>query len=87
LNTDVVPTLLAHLGIEVPSSWGLDGRTVGVIPELAIKAGDEDVTLRWPGIATLQSTSSLKDWKKVPHARSPYVYHPSSDQAFFRLVP
>jgi hypothetical protein len=87
LNTDVVPTLLAHLEIEVPSSWGLDGRTVGVIPELSIKAGDEDVTLQWPGIATLQSTSSLKDWEKVPHARSPYVYHPSSDQVFFRLVP
>ena len=86
LNTDIIPTVLAHLGIEVPSSWGLEGQTVGFIPKLSIKAENAGLTLRWPGIATLESSVSMEKWKALPQARSPHRHRPSSVQRFYRLT-
>jgi arylsulfatase A-like enzyme len=86
LNTDIVPTVLAHLGIEVPSSWGIEGQTVGFIPKLSIKAENAGLTLRWPGIATLESSVSMEKWKVLPQARSPHRHRPSGDQSFYRLT-
>jgi arylsulfatase A-like enzyme len=86
LNTDIVPTVLAHLGIEVPSSWGIEGQTVGFIPKLSIKAENAGLTLRWPGIATLESSVSMEKWEALPQARSPHRHRPSSDHVFYRLT-
>ncbi|MBT7537403.1 MAG: hypothetical protein HN610_17720 [Verrucomicrobia bacterium] len=79
MNTDIIPTVLAHLGIEVPSSWGIEGQTVGFIPKLPIKAENAGLTLRWPGIVTLESSVSMEKWKALPQARSPQLDPPSGD--------
>jgi beta-galactosidase len=46
---DVVPTALAHLGIPVDPTWGLDGRVVGLRPHVAVGADPYGPLLGTPG--------------------------------------
>jgi beta-galactosidase len=46
---DVVPTALAHLGIPVDPAWGLDGRAVGLRPDVPAGADPYGPLLGTPG--------------------------------------
>ena len=88
-NTDIVPTAMAFLGIEVDPDWGLDGRTLPALQvslEVDYNSQQNELTIRWPGVIQLQQASSPDGpWMDLPSANSPHSVSSEDLQSFFRL--
>ena len=87
-NTFIVPTIFAHLGIEVSAEWDLDGKTTALKPVLRVapNRADSTVSIQWPGIVTLQRAPGVEGpWISVPDMFSPFSTPHSEEQEYFRL--
>lgn len=86
LNVDLVPTVLAYLGIEINPAWNLDGRVVGIRTALRITKEDGRLVLWWPGQGTLQEAEDLAgNWTDSPGNSNPRTNNLPTGTKFYRL--
>lgn len=85
-TVNLVPRILAYLGLEVNPAWNLDGQAVGLRTVLRIQHEPGRVILRWSGSGQLQQADEVwGTWTNVVGATSPHTNALPTSSKLYRL--